>query len=83
MLRVSGKVAGCEMAERWFPGVWLGTQGSSGEHLVARTSDGLDVQTRAVKEMLAIIDDLNTISGKPWAPTGVLTEKSLCTLSRQ
>ena len=61
---MSGKVAGGVMAERWFPGVRLGTQASSGEHLVARTSDA-----RAVQEMFAktIIDDLNAISGKLWA----------------
>ena len=50
----------------------LVTQASAGEHLVARTSDA-----RADQEMLAktIIDDLNAISGKLWALTGVLTEK--------
>ena len=45
--------------------------------MVARTSDGIVVRTRAVNEMLAktIVDDLNKISGTPWAPAGVVTEK--------
>ena len=40
MLRVSGKVAGGVLGERWFPGIWPASQASSGEHLVAINSDG-------------------------------------------
>lgn len=79
MLRVSGKVAGGVMGERWFPGTWLGTRASSGEHLVARGSDGIVVRTRVVKELpekttTKILDD---VLGKPWAPMGVMTEKNI------
>ena len=74
MLRISVKVAGG----------WFGTQEISGEHLIPRTSDGSAVWARAVKELPAktTIDDLNKIYGKPWALTGVLTEKLVVPLSR-
>ena len=77
MLRVSGKVAGGVMGERWCPGIRLGTQANSGEHLVARSTGGTVVRTRAVKQLPKeiTIDDLNKKCGKPWAPTGVSTEK--------
>ena len=74
ILRISGKVAGG----------WFGTQAISGGHLIPRTSDESAVWTRAVKELPAktTIDDLNKIYGKPWALTGVLTEKVVAPLSR-
>ena len=58
------------MGERWFPEIWLGTQANSGEHLVARSTDGTVVRTRAVKQLPTetTIDDFNKICGKPWGP---------------
>ena len=35
------------ISERWFDGIWLGVQFTSGEHLVA-TSDGRVIRARAV-----------------------------------
>ena len=62
----------------------VGTQAISGEHLNPRTSDGSAVRTRAVKELPAktTTDDLNKIYGKPWALTGVLTEKVVAPLEQ-
>ena len=67
------------MGERWFPGTWLGSRASSGEHLVARNSDGVVVRTRAVKEPpeKITIKALDNVLGKPWAPVGVMTEKNV------
>ena len=51
--RISGPVQGGVISERWFDGIWLGVQFTSGEHIVARyprqgrsptTRDGQDHQ---------------------------------------
>ena len=67
------------MSERWFDGIWIGLQLTSGEHMVA-ASDGRVVRGRAVhprpdtvkitKEALA-----NRKVG-PWSPSGVITQGS-------
>ena len=49
MFRVSGKVHGGVMQERWFPEIWLGKKLHSEEHLVMK-EDGLVVSLRAVRE---------------------------------
>jgi hypothetical protein len=74
MLRVSGKVQGGVMAERWFEGVWLGKRFHTEEHLVARVSDGVVVRTRTVQAMPNQIsmEVLNKIAGAPWAPAGIM-----------
>ena len=46
MHRISGPVQGGVMAERWFDGIWLGLQFTSGEHIGA-TADGRVVRARA------------------------------------
>ena len=65
------------MGERRFQGVRFGTLVSSAEHLIARTCAGIVPRSRAVKELQAkiTIDDLDKISGMPWALTGVVFEK--------
>ena len=74
MLRVSGKVLGGVVAERWYEGVWLGKRFHTEEHLVARATDGVVVRTRSVQSLPNAIsmDLLNKIVGAPWAPTGVM-----------
>ena len=45
------------------------------EHIVARKGDGLVIRSRAVKVMPEpTMDDLDTIKGSPWAPSGVLRD---------
>ena len=74
MLRVSEKVLGGVMAERWYEGVWLGKRFHTEEHLVARATDGVVVRTRSVQSLPNAIsmDLLNKIVGAPWAPAGVM-----------
>ena len=47
MHRISGPVQGGVIAERWFEGIWIGLQFSSGEHIVA-LNDGRVIRARAV-----------------------------------
>ena len=73
MLKVSGKLQGGLMQERWVDGTWLGMRWSSQEHLVARACDGVVVRTRAVREVprAVTLDILDGIVGMPHAPQGV------------
>ena len=73
MLKVSGQVQGGLMQERWVDGTWLGMRFSTQEHLVARSSDGVVVRTRAVRETprKVAMEDLDKIVGLPHAPQGV------------
>ena len=49
MFRVSDKVHGGVMQERWFPGIWLGKKLHTEEYLVMK-EDGLVVRSTAVRE---------------------------------
>ena len=73
MLRVTGKVQGGLMTERWVEGIWLGKRFHSDEHIVCRTSDGEVVRTRSVKSLpcKVTMELLDKIKGVPWAPTSV------------
>ena len=51
MHRISGPVQGGVISDRWFDGIWIGLQFSSGEHIVA-TSDGRVIRARAVHPRL-------------------------------
>ena len=73
MFRVSGKVQGGIMTERWYDGVWIGKTSLSDEHLVMK-EDGMVVRARAVREMdgdvtLATLDKLRCL---PHDPTGTM-----------
>ena len=86
VLMVAIRLPSCASSQ-WkggFSGVWLGTQVSSGERLVERTSDAIVARTRAVKEMLAktIIDDLTKYLVSRLHQQ-VFSQKSHCTPSRQ
>ena len=73
MLRLAGKVQGGLMQERWVEGIWLGVRFHTGEHIVARLSDGQVVRTRAVRELPRKTrrEDLDVVKGQPHAPAGV------------
>lgn len=75
MLRVSEKVRGGVMQARWIPGIWLGMRFHTGEHIVAKGSDGGVVRGRAIREVPHQLrrEDLDGIRGSPWAPSGVVT----------
>ena len=76
MLRVSEKVQGGVMSERWYEGMWLGKRFHTEEHLVARATDGVVVRPRSVQSLPNAIsmDLLNKIVGAPWAPTSVMKD---------
>ena len=61
------------MQERWVDDTWLGMRFSTQEHVVARSSDGVVVRTRAARETprAATMEDLDKIMGLPHAPQGV------------
>ena len=71
MLRVSGKVHGGVLVERWFEGLWLGKRFHTEEHFVMKLSDGTIVRTRSVQCMPQKLDRamVDKIEGTPWAPT--------------
>ena len=67
------------MAERWFEGIWIGLQFSSGEHLVS-TTDGRVIRARAVHPRPDTVgvtrEALNLIQVGPWDPREVITQDS-------
>ncbi len=67
------------MSERWFDGIWLGLQFTSGGHIVAK-SDGRVVRARAVHNRPETVkvtkDALNNFKVGPWNPSEVLTQVS-------
>ena len=73
MFRVSGKVHGGVMQERWFPGIWLGKKLHSEEHLVMK-EDGLVVRSRAVREnsQPLVTEDYDKLISTPHDPTGTV-----------
>ena len=75
--RVSGKVHGGVMAERWHEGIWLGTCMKANERFVGLSEGGV-VRARAVKErpssMQVTRDELDRITQGPWESTGVILE---------
>ena len=75
MFRVSGKVQGGVLRERWVEGLWLGKRFSSDEHIVSRLSDGKVFRSRSVQALgrEASGEEVRAIIGRPWAPTGTLT----------
>ena len=79
MHRISGPVNGGVISERWFDGIWLGVQFTSGEHIVA-TSDGRVIRARAVHPRPEIVkvtrEALDYIKVGPWNPSEVITQGS-------
>ena len=77
MLRVSGKVHGGILAERWFESLWLGKRFHTEEHIVMKLSDGTIVRTRSVQCMPQKLDQamVAKIEGTPWAPMGVTKQE--------
>ena len=71
MFRVSGKVEGGVMTDRWYEGIWLGKRFDTEEHLVMK-GDGLVVRCRAVRErdIPLTLDELDKLQCSPWDPTG-------------
>ena len=82
MFRVSGKVAGGIMQERWFPGIWLGKKLHTDEHLVMK-DDGLVVRSRAVREnsQEVTLADYDKLKSTPHDPLGSI--KSAIQAQRQ
>lgn len=76
---MSGPVQGGVISERWFDGIWIGLQVTSGEHIVA-TSDGRVTRARAVHPrpdtVIIIKEALNNIKVGPWSPSEVITQDS-------
>ena len=85
MHRLSGTVQGEVMTERWFDGIWVGLQFSSGEHMVA-TSDGRVVRARLVHPRPDTVkvtkEALTNINMGPWGPSEVITQESVAKPSR-
>jgi hypothetical protein len=79
MHRMSGPVQGGVMSERWFSGIWIGLQFSSGEHIIA-LSDGRVVRARAVDPRPDTVkvtkESLTCIKVGPWDPSEVITQGS-------
>ena len=73
MFRVSGKVAGGVMQERWFPGIWVGKKLHTDEHLVMK-EDGLVVRSRAVRENSQELkmEDFDKLLSTPHDPLGAV-----------
>ena len=70
--RLSGKMRGGVLVDRWSPGHWIGKTAKSDEHLVAMTNGNV-IRTRSVRQMDTPI--LPAILGKikPWSPGRVTT----------
>ena len=79
MHRLSGPVQGGVVHERWHDGVYLGTQFSSGEHIVAMP-DGKVVRARAVQPKPEGVPttkaSLDVIASGPAGGSVVITQKS-------
>ena len=79
MHRISGPVQGGVISERWFSGIWIGLQFSSGEHIVA-LNDGRVIRARAVQPRPDTIritrESLNQMKVGPWDPSEVITQDS-------
>lgn len=73
IFRVSGKVQGGLMQERWFPGFWLGRELHTSENLVMK-EDGLVVRSRAVREISGdtTMADLDRLQSTPRDPTDTI-----------
>ena len=73
------------MRERWFDGLWLGIQFTSGEHMVA-TPDGRVIRARAVHPRPDTVktakESLLNIKVGPRSPSEVITQGSVNTPSR-
>ena len=79
MHRVSGPVQGGVISDRWFDGIWIGLQFSSGEHIVA-TPEGRVIRARAVHPRPDTVrvtrEVLNNIKVGPGNTTEVITQVS-------
>ncbi len=79
MHRISGPVQGGVISGRWFDGIWIGLQFSSGEHIVA-LSDGRVIRARAVQPRPDTVrvtrESLNQMKVGPWDPSEVITQGS-------
>ena len=76
LFRVSGKVQGGLMTERWHDGIWLGKRFNTEEHLIAR-EDGTIIRARSIRprNMELTKDMLDKITGAPWQPSGTVSAK--------
>ena len=81
MFRVSGKVLGGVMQERWFPGIWLDKELHTEEHLVMK-EDGLVVRSRAVREnsQNLTMEDYDKLLSTPHDPTGTVKAATMRTV---
>ena len=81
MFRVSGKVHGGVMQERWFPGIWLGKKLHTEEHLVMK-EDGLVVRSRAVREnsQNLTMEDYDKLINTPHDLTGTVKTATMRTV---
>ena len=72
MIKVMGKIQGGVMAERWYPGIFLGKRFHSHESVCARLCDGVVVRTKTTQAQsdAVTMDQLKSIKGRPWAPHG-------------
>ena len=64
------------MTERWHLGTWLGERFHTEEHIVTRKGDGPVIRSRAAMPMPeeTTLNDLDSMKGSPWAPSGVLRD---------
>ena len=79
MHRLSGPVQGGVVHERWNDGVYLGTQFSSGEHIVAMP-DGTVVRARAIQPKPEGVPttkaSLDVTASGPAGGSAVITQKT-------
>ncbi len=77
MHRISGPVQEVVVSERWFDGIWIGLQFSSGEHIVA-LNDGRVIRARAVQPRpdttRVTRESLSRIKVGHWDPSEVITQ---------
>ena len=74
LFRCVGKVKGGVLADRWYPGLWLGKRFASDEHLVGFMGDGRVYRCRSVQALRRppTASELDAVVGRPSAPTGTM-----------
>ena len=79
MHRVSGKVHGGVMSQRWHEGFWLGKCSRTDEHFIGMR-DGTVVRARSIKEKPSnqkiTREEIDALKQSPWMSTGVISEGS-------
>ena len=74
LARVTGKPVGGLVIERFVEAIWLGQRFHSGEHIIARESDGRVFRCTTVKQSTSklTLELLSGIRGSPWEATGAI-----------